>query len=401
MRLADPLPPDVRLLHIGLAKTGTTALQSTAQARRAELLELGVRYPGDGLNHREAVSALMDRRWGWNGPGARVPSRWHWDRLMREVEAETQRRVWISHEFAAESDDETAQRFAGALGERLHVVVTVRPYAAMLVSSYQQYLKTGMVRSFDGWLEAVLADPPDETVTATYHRRSNQGGVVRRWAGVVGVDRLTAVVVDKAVPTQLTDAFEALLDLPEGFLVDTSLGGLQANRSLSAQESEVLRRLNLAVQNQGVEWREYDTLLRKGGLGRLMQARTPGPGEDGLVLPGWAAQRASELGRRYAAEIEASGVRVVGDLAVLAEPVAGVDAPPPDPTVVDLEVAVELAAGLMSAGTGRGPFFADRSGALGGRNVHDYSVRELAGSVVHRARRRIGGRRDRLVEPDG
>jgi hypothetical protein len=396
MRLAAPLPPDTRLLHIGLAKTGTTALQSTARARRAELLELGVRYPGDGLNHREAVSALMGRRWGWNGPGARVPSLRHWDRLMGEVEAETDRRVWISHEFAAESDDETAQRFVDALGPRTHVVVTVRPHGAMLVSSWQQYLKTGIVRTFDCWLEAVLADPPDETVTPTYHRRSNQGGVVRRWAAAVGAENLTVVVVDKAAPTRLTDAFEALLDLPDGFLVDESFGGLQANRSLSAQESELLRRLNVALQDQGVDWREYDTLLRKGGIGRLMQARTPGPEEDSLVLPAWAAERALQLGRHYAEEIAAAGVRVIGDLAVLGEPVESVRDLPAAPTTVQLDVAVELAAGLLSAGTGRGPSFGEREPApevRGLRGLHDYTLGELAGSVVHRARRRLGRRR--------
>jgi hypothetical protein len=399
MRLADPLPPDVRLLHIGLAKTGTTALQSTARERRAALLEQCVRYPGGGLNHREAVSALMGRRWGWSGPGGAVPSLRHWDRLMSEVEAETERRVWISHEFAAESDDETARRFADALGERVHVVVTLRPYAAMLVSSWQQYLKTGVTRTFDRWLEAVLADPPAETVTPTYHRRSNQGGVVRRWAAAVGADHLTAVVVDKAAPTRLTDAFEALLDLPPGFLVEESLGGLEANRSLSAQESEVLRRLNVALQDQGVEWREYDLLLRKGGLGRLMQARNPGPDEEALVLPAWAAERASDLGRRYAEEIAATGVGVIGDLAVLAEPVEGVSDLPPAPATVDLDVAVELAAGLLSAGTGRGPFFAEGPRESAVRGLHDYGMNELAGSVAHRVRRRIGARRSRGARP--
>ena len=399
MRLVEPLPPDVRLLHIGLAKTGTTALQSTARARREELLEYGVRYPGTGLNHREAVSALMGRRWGWNGPGAAVPRTKHWERLMREVDHETQRRVWISHEFAAESDDEQAQRFVDALGQRAHVVITLRPYGALLVSTYQQYLKTGIIRGFESWLRAVLADPPDESVTPTFHRRSNQGGVVRRWAAAAGPDRVTAIVVDKAVPTRLTDAFEALLDLPESFLVDESLGGLQANRSLSAQESELLRRINLLVRHQGLEWDEYDTLLRKGGVGRLMQARRPGPDEPGLVLPAWAAERASELGRRFTDEIAASGIRVVGDLDVLARPVAGVPELPPLPHAVELEVALEMAVGLLSAGTGRGPFFEERAEPdpppPGRRlqSVHDYPVRDLLGSVVHRARRRLASRR--------
>jgi len=398
MRLVEPLPPDVRLLHIGLAKTGTTALQTTASDRRAELLEYGVRYPGTGLNHREAVSALMGRRWGWNGPGATVPRRGHWNRLMGEVEAETRRRVWISHEFAAESDDEQAQRFVDALGERAHVVITLRPYGSLLVSSYQQYLKTGVIRTFESWLRAVLADPPDERVTPTFHRRSDQGGVVQRWAAAAGPDRVTAIVVDKSVPTRLTDAFEALLDLPEGFLVDESLGGLQANRSLSAQESELVRRVNMVVRHQGLDWDEYDGLFRKGGVGRLMQARRPGRNEGPLVLPAWAADRASELGRRFTDQIAASGIRVVGDLEVLARPVSGVAELPPLPREVALDVAVEMAVGLLSAGTGRGPFFEERpdeaanaSGRL--RPLHEYPARDLLGSLARRARRRLGPRR--------
>jgi hypothetical protein len=388
MPLIEPLPPGARLLHIGLAKTGTTALQSAARARRAELLAHGVRYPGTGLNHREAVAALMGRRWGWKGPGASVPPLRHWERLLAEVESETERRVWISHEFAAESDDATAQRFVDALGERLHVVVTLRPYGSLLTSSWQQYLKTGLTLTFERWLQAVLADPPDTSVTETFHRRSDQGGVVQRWADAAGPERVTAVVVDKAAPTRLTDAFEALLDLPDGFLVDESLGGLQANRSLSAQESELLRRLNLLLKGRGTTWGDYDALVRKGGVDRLLQVRTPGPQEARPELPRWAAERAGERGRRFADAIAASGVRVVGDLAALAAPVAGVAEPAPEPEVVDMAVAAELATGLLSAGTGRGPFFADAGPPLV-RRVDEVPARELAGSLARRARRRL------------
>lgn len=179
------LPSGSRLLHIGLPKTGTTALQSTAQAKREELLGLGVRYPGGGLNHREAVSSLMGRRWGWIGPGAKVPPMRHWDRLLAEVEADEERRVWISHEFASESDEETARRFAEALGPRLHIAVSLRPFAAMLASSWQQYLKGGTVHTFEHWLRQVLADEPNLETTrlsidATTRQPWCSGG--RQWS---------------------------------------------------------------------------------------------------------------------------------------------------------------------------------------------------------------------------
>jgi hypothetical protein len=389
-RLSEPLPPASRLLHIGLPKTGTTALQSTARARREDLLEHGVRYPGGGMNHREAVSALMGRRWGWVGPGAVVPPRRHWDRLMGEVERETSRRIWISHEFASEADDEAAARFVHELGQRIQVVVTLRPFAAILVSSWQQYLKGGTSRTFEHWLRSVLADPPKLNVTPSFHRRNDQAGVIRRWAAAAGPDHVTAVVVDKAAPTQLTDAFEALLDLPPGFLVDEALGGLQANRSMSLQESELMRRVNLAIKGRGVEWPEYEALLREGGIARLLQARTPDAQEARLELPGWAAARASELGRHYSESIAASGVRVIGDLDVLAAPVTGSSELPTTPQTVDLEVATEFIVGTLSAALHRGAFFSETESVS--RLLSGVHARTLAGELGARARRAVGRR---------
>ena len=392
-RLTPPLPAGARLLHIGLPKTGTTALQSTAQARREDLLAAGVRYPGGGVNHREAVSALMSRRWGWDGPGAVVPPLRHWERLMGEVRAETRRRVWISHEFAAEADDDTAARFVEELGDQIEVVVTLRPFAAVLVSSWQQYLKGGTTHTFERWLRAVLADPPELKVTPSFHRRNDQAGVVGRWAAAAGADHVTAVVVDKGRPTQLTDAFEALLDLPPGFLVDSSLGGLQANRSMSSPESELMRQVNRAVKGQGVEWGQYEALLREGGIARLLQSRTPDAGETLLQLPRWAADRAAELGRRYADGIAASGVRVVGDLEVLARPVAGEDRLPARTTTVPVEAATAMVVGTLSAALGRGAFLADRAERdRRDRRLRDVRTAELVAEVATRLRRAAGRR---------
>ena len=354
------LPPCARLLHIGLPKTGTTALQSTARAKRQQLREHGVRYPGGGMNHREAVSSLMGRRWGWIGPGAAVPPMRHWDRLMAEVDADDQSRIWISHEFVSESDDATAQKFADALGPRLHIAITLRPFSAILASSWQQYLKGGTVHTFEHWLSRVLAEQPDLEVTPSFHLRNDQAGVVRRWASVVGPANVTAVVVDKANPTLLTDSFEQLFGLPHGFLVDSSLGGLQKNRSMSWPESELLRGLNLALRDRDVDWSHYEKLLRNGAIARLLESRTPTAAEGRVLLPGWAAERATARGRGFADAIAASGVNVVGDLQVLAAPLPGTADIPPAPAEVPLDAATEALAGLLSAALDRGPYFAPR-----------------------------------------
>jgi len=352
------LPPGARLLHIGIPKTGTTALQRAAAARREALRAAGVIYPGATVNHRDAVCALMGRRFGWAGAGEFVPSGQHWTRLRAELDAAPGYRALVSHEFASECSPEQARRFADELGPDLHVAVTLRGFAAVLPSSWQQYVKAGRRKAFRPWLRQVLAEQPRSRAAANFYRRNDQAAIVRRWAEVVGPERVIVVVADKARPTQLTDAFEDLLGLPRGMLDLAEEGGHASNRALSWPEAELLRRLNATVRKPRLTWYDYDLLVRGGGITRLLENRRPAPTEPAVRLPGWAAARATQRARAYADGIAASGCRVIGDLDSLAAPVpsAGVGLSRP-PRKVPVEAAAELAAGLVSAALGRGAFF--------------------------------------------
>lgn len=380
------LPPRSRLLHIGLPKTGTTALQSTARSLRPELLARGVRYPGGGVNHRHAVSSLMGRRWGWVGADAQVPARRHWDTLMAEVDADTERRIWISHEFASESDDENAARFAAALGPQMHVVITLRPFHDLLASSWQQFVKSGSIHRFEPWLHKVLSDRPDLKTTPTFHRRNDQAGVVERWARAAGAERVHVVVVDRTTPTMLTDSFEDLLALPRGFLVDDSLGGLRSNRALSLGEAELLRRVNAEIKAAGIRWRDYELLIREGMVARMLQHHEPAPDQRRQQLPAWAAERANARGALFAERIAASGVTVLGDLAVLARPAAPA-APQKEPSEVDVELAADAVLGVLSAALDRGPELTDIDQSTSAR------AERATSEVSTRALLRVLGRR--------
>lgn len=356
------LPPGARLLHIGIPKTGTTALQRAAAARRVELRSHGVVYPGRTVNHRDAVCALMGRRFGWVGAGEFVPARSHWTRLRGELDAAPACRALVSHEFASECTAEQAQRFADELGPDLHVAVTLRGFAQLLPSSWQQYVKAGRRKAFRPWLREILTDDPQAPRTrsaANFYRRNDQAAIVRRWAEVVGPERVIVIVADKSRPTQLTDAFEDLLGLPRGELRLPEEGGHAANRALSWPESELVRRLNFVARRPRITWYDYDLLVRGGGITRLLERRVPGPDEPAVRLPGWAAKQATERARTYATDIAGSGCRVVGDLDSLSEPVPTAEEAPAaaPPGYVPVEAAVELAAGLLSAALGRGAFF--------------------------------------------
>jgi hypothetical protein len=351
-----PLPERARLFHIGIPKSGTTSLQMAASTGRETLRRHGVLYPGTKLNQRDAVLAFMGRRWGWTSEG--IPPREAWDELIAEIEADTERRVLFGHEFASESDDATARRFVEALGERQHVIVTLRSPGGILPSAWQQYIKAGVPIVFDDWLGAVLADPPDRSVTKGFHDRNDQAGVVRRWADAAGADHVTVVVLDKDRPELLFDTFEQLLDLPSGTLAAQELGGFASNRSLTVPEAELFLALNEVIRPYDVEWDDFQRMVRNGAARRVLDNRQAD--EDRPQLPGWAVKRAAEIGASYAEAIAATGVRVVGDLDLLAEEVPTRIGDSPPPTHVPIDLAAEALAGMLSAASWRGAFFGEK-----------------------------------------
>lgn len=354
MSAPDPVPAGARLLHIGVPKTGTTILQDSMAAARDRLSVAGVCYPGELQEHSRAALGVLGLTWGWrNRGGGQVKSRW-WPELLQQV-GTAPGRVVISSEFFCEAGDEQAAEIVEALdAERLHVVVTLRPLGRLLPSSWQQYLKTGVARSYESWLRAVLADPPMPTVTPSFWRRHRHGAVVQRWVDALGADRVSVLVPDRHDHAFLPRCFESLLDLPAGML--DPLPGARVNRSLTLAEAELVRRVNRDVRKLGLDWPTYERVLRKGAVLRLVEQREPDPAEARIVTPAWALEQVARLGALDVAAIRASGARVLGDLDVLAT-----DHGPsgePDPVTaasLPLEAAVEALVGAAMASAGGGP----------------------------------------------
>ena len=369
----DPLPPHTRLFHVGIPKSGTTALQMAATAARGDLVRQGVLYPGAAINQREAVLAFMGRRWGSRAKGGAAPPIQAWDELLAEIEAEDARRILFGHEFASEANKATARRFVEAIGERTHILVTLRPLGAILPSAWQQFVKAGSTAGFERWLRSALADPSDSaatTKTKKFHARNNQGAVVERWVKAAGPDRVTVIVADATRPEFLMQGVERLLDLAPGTLSSQDLGGFASNRGLTVPEVELFLALNRIVKPHHVDWADFERIVRYGAQRRVME-QLDGTG-DSLLLPHWAAERAAELGATYAARIGDSGARVIGDLASLALEVPSRPDEDVPTTHVPIELAAEAMAGMLSAGTWRGPDF----GARGATPKHEVALRQ-------------------------
>jgi hypothetical protein len=210
----------------------------------------------------------------------------------------------------------------------------------------------------------------DGAMTPTFWRRNDHGALVARWVDLVGPDQVTVLVLEDVTEDALFVSIADLLGVPAEVL--TSRMRQSPNRSLTAAESEVLRRLNRAIKGK-VQWRDYEDLVRDGIAAAMVTGRRPASDEPRLHTPGWALDAAADRAAVDVARIRQSGARVLGDLDALA---VRVDAPPPVPARVldalptDAVVAVLAQAVLARSGASR---LADRWEPL--RRVRDLGGR--------------------------
>jgi hypothetical protein len=336
------LPLGSLLLHIGPHKTGTTAIQASLHDARDALVRQRVRLAGSG---RHPVSAVVSVTGKPGMIGEAPPDQARWRALVRQMRRPGPARRVLSSEFLADCDADQAGGVVSDLGPDTHVVATLRPLHAILPSQWQQYVQNGLRTSYDRWLELMLDRPPGSPPTTSFWRRHRHDELIARWAGILGPERTTVVVLDPTDRSMLLRSFERLLALDDGTLQPS--GEALANRSLTWGEAETLRAMNRMYKAGGMPPQTYSRLIRHAAILHMKADRPPGPTEARITTPQWAAQRATALSAEYAEVIAGLGVRVIGDLDLLAAPPdpAGLRRGPPPPARLPIEAA---AIGLVS-----------------------------------------------------
>lgn len=336
------------LLHVGVHKTGTTAIQAALADAREDLAGHNVRYPGKLQAQHRAALALLGRPWGWNNRGGGVMDREHFDRLAKRT-VKAPGRVVISSEFFCEASAEQAKEAVTALGDSgtrpVHVVVTLRNLGKLLPSSWQQYLKYGMTTSYDAWLTDVLATPGSSKMTPTFWKRHDHGDVITRWEQAVGRENLTVMVLEDVPRNYMFETFAQFLDVPPEIL--NSRMELTSNRSMTAAEAEVLVRLNKKVKKT-MQWTDYVTLVRRGVALGMVEGREPDSSEPKLHTPDWALDAAQQVGIASVNTIRELGVEVLGNLDALTTRIEST----PDPGQVDqlpIDAAVTAIESVINA----------------------------------------------------
>ena len=336
------LPEGTRLLHIGPHKTGTTSLQGALFAARQEMLAQGVCHAGRSRNPAAAVQAVTGRPSPYSDQSPPISQ---WRSLVREIRSAREPRVVVSSEFFAWAKPDAIRGIVEDLDRaRVHVAVTLRPLGRIMPSHWQQNVQAGSLASFESWLDGLFNQPDGKGAPFwTLHRHDR---LIARWAEVVGPKNVTAVVVDDRDHGVVLRAFEQLLGLREGTLVEVPA---LANRSLTLPETEAIRAFNKAYKAEGLNKALYARVMRFGAA-QLMKSRQPADDEPNVEMPQWALDRATEIGREIVVNIAASGVRVVGDLELLTRAqVSRLDGDRAPAAQVSPRVAAAMAMGILVA----------------------------------------------------
>jgi hypothetical protein len=367
------------VLHVGLAKTGTTYLQRLLAQHRDVLRGQGVLYPfvGPGGQFRGAVEVRGSHaKFGLTAE--EVAGTW---RTLCDRARSFPGTTLISHEILAGA---TTSQVAAALeplaGLDVSVLVTARDLGRQATAHWQEEVKLGDVRSFaDFEREQFRADTgPDEGpdaggVRPHFWHAQDFDDTLRRWSTGVPAERAHLVVC----PAPGAPAEELWRRFADGAGIDPDLvdaGAVErANPSLGTHEILQLRRVNAALAGR-LDPRSYQRLVKREYAETVLAAHTSPPPRTPAAL----AEVFGPVTRAWVADVVSRGHPVHGDLGDLEPVVGGPGDPPPDEPARDAapdEDPVALAEELVTRA---------RGGSLSGRARSWRRIRDAVTRVSRR-----------------
>ncbi len=299
------------VLHAGFHKSGTTALQYAFDSNKRSLRKYGVFYPPNpGKAHHRATWGLIERVWGWKDNGGKLIPAKAWEALTRQVN-KSPGTALISSEFFTEAKDHHVARVRKDFGSvPVTIVFTVRPFAKILASSYQQFLKFGVKVRYEEWLEHVFTKKNESTITPTFWNRVQLDEIVERWGRHFGIENVVVILADESKPEFIFQEFERILEIPLGSLPIPEIGG---NRSMTLEETELLYQIN-NIYDRRAGWEQYRALIRDGYVRYLADHTKAEPGAERLRTPEWAVDEARRINHQQFQRLREMRIAIRGDL---------------------------------------------------------------------------------------
>lgn len=328
-----PGPEGQRLvLHVGAMKSGTTFIQSRLFSHRETLAERGVRVPG--RQWRSQVLAVQQLLRG-GGP--------MWDRHAGGIREHAGTSI-VTSELLGPAPAEVARRLVDSVGVPVDVVVTARDLNRSVPAMWQETLQNGRSWQWHDYLAGVEADRPSTRdgrpatdAGRAFWIQQDLVRIVRRWAAVVGPERVSVVTVPPpgGDPELLWERFARVA----GPGLEGLVSAPARNESLGAASANAVRRLNELLDEAGMPFPQGHQLRKRLLTKQVLAGRKGVEPAIGLAVAPWVTEET----RHQRAGLQQLGARLVGDWADLTP----VDVPGTDPaTVGDAEVAEAAIGGL-------------------------------------------------------
>lgn len=331
-------------LHIGEPKTGTSFLQQTLWSNRARLAAQGVTLPG--YSHRDHNRASRDLRQAprettdptdpWTGDWA----------VLTGQALRAPRAAVISDEILAACNPPQADHAVRSLlAADVHVILTVRDFAAALPAEWQERVKCRSTDPWEEWLDSVVEATPaaDRRRQSWFWAVHDTLAILDMWSQHIPPDHVHVITVPpQGTSDLLWIRFASVLGVDPGRF---DLTGTRANPSLGPAEAEFLRQVNQALPAEVPDWFYTRDIKRILALD-LLRSRAR---QAVLTLPPSRAAWAREQAEIVVAGLRDSKYHIVGDLAELVPPSAwGRYAAPTDqPAEQLLAAAVHTTAALL------------------------------------------------------
>jgi hypothetical protein len=301
--------PTTVYLHIGLHKTGTTYLQNVLRANRESLRSEGVDYsavPGTPGQALAVLDLIGVRPRGVNDK--RIPG--SWGALVTAINESEVPRALISEErLSLASKRQIRSAVSSFPDSDVHVVVTARDLARVIVSQWQEYIKSDRTTSWPDYVRAIK--DPDKLGTGSalgFWLRQDLPTICAQWAAEVGGERLHLVTVPApgAPPDLLLERVASVVGLGADTFTESPAWN---NETVGVAAIEVIRRLNEHLGGR-LNQRAYDKVVKR-TLVQLLATRTE---PVRLTLPdeelGWVSERAD----MFIESLRGRAYHVVGDL---------------------------------------------------------------------------------------
>jgi hypothetical protein len=305
----DPAVPQRLYLHIGMAKSGSTFLQSVLGRHRATLKAHGYVYPyvrQEGMFHAAVEMAGKPEYWGLDPDDIRGTFA-HLLRRGRRLGGT----IVISHELFGMARSRQLEAIGEALaGFDVHLVVTVRNTGRTITAQWQETVKNGRRESFEEFTTDLLSTIPEGGGTLKgFWRPQNLGWLLERWRPLVPPERTHVVVtpVQASGPAELWNRFAEAIEFPAD-AVDLSQVP-RSNESLGVPQIAFLRQVLDALDDRLEQ--PWFSRVAKRWFAQTLLGSVPAAKP---VTPAEVAERLTGVTQEWIEFVRANGYHVYGDL---------------------------------------------------------------------------------------